>query len=142
MDVVECIRRRDVTERDRTLHVATGQPELRLADLVDRRALGNRTNGDRRLTRRLRRTRLTNEYRESTEFVIADIPGIIEGASEGRGLGHQFLRHIERARVLCLLIDLAPMDGMDPHEQEKVLLHELGQYRPDLLERPRLVLGT
>jgi len=79
---------------------------------------------------------------ESTEFVIADIPGIIEGASEGRGLGHQFLRHIERARVLCLLIDLAPMDGMDPHVQEKVLLHELGQYRPDLLERPRIVLGT
>jgi GTP-binding protein len=79
---------------------------------------------------------------DDTNFVVADIPGLIEGASEGRGLGHQFLRHIERARVLCILVDLAPVDGTDPAEQERVLLHELGQYRPDLLERPRLVVGT
>jgi GTP-binding protein len=79
---------------------------------------------------------------ETTEFVIADIPGIIEGASEGRGLGHQFLRHIERARVLCLLIDLAPMDEAAPSEQERILLDELGRYRPELLRRPRLVIGT
>ncbi len=77
-----------------------------------------------------------------TDFVVADIPGLIEGASEGRGLGHQFLRHIERARVLCVLVDLAPLDGVGPHEQEEVLLRELGAYRPDLLERPRLVVGT
>ncbi len=79
---------------------------------------------------------------DETEFVMADIPGLIEGASEGRGLGHQFLRHVERARVLCLLIDLAPMDGVSPAEQEEVLLRELGQYQPDLLERPRVVIGT
>jgi GTP-binding protein len=77
-----------------------------------------------------------------TDFVVADIPGLIGGASEGRGLGHQFLRHVERARVLCLLIDLQPMDGVAPAEQERVLLHELGNYDPALLERPRLIVGT
>jgi GTPase len=79
---------------------------------------------------------------DTTEFVVADIPGLIEGASEGRGLGHQFLRHVERARVLCLLVDLVQIDGVPPGEQERVLLHELGEYRPELLERPRLVVGT
>lgn len=78
----------------------------------------------------------------SGEFVMADIPGLIEGASEGRGLGHQFLRHIERARVLLVLLDLAAMDGTPPAEQERVLLAELGRYRPELLQRPRLVVGT
>ena len=76
------------------------------------------------------------------EFVVADIPGLIEGAAEGRGLGHQFLRHIERARVLVLLLDLAPAAGPTPAEQEAVLLSELGRYMPDLLERPRLVVGS
>ena len=76
------------------------------------------------------------------EFVVADIPGLIEGASEGRGLGHQFLRHVERARVLCLLVDLAALDGVAPAEQERVLLDELARYRPELLARPRLVVGT
>src|SRR6056297_3033299 len=79
---------------------------------------------------------------DDTNFVVADIPGLIEGASEGKGLGHQFLRHVERARVLCLLLDLAPMDGVTPQVQEQVLLHELGTYRPDLLDRPRIVVGT
>lgn len=79
---------------------------------------------------------------DDTNFVVADIPGLIEGASEGRGLGHQFLRHVERARVLCLMVDLQPMDGTPPGEQQRVLLHELGEYRPELLERPRLVVGT
>jgi GTP-binding protein len=79
---------------------------------------------------------------EATEFVVADIPGLIEGASEGKGLGHQFLRHIERALVLCIMVDLAPMDGVSPQEQERILLKELGQYQPDLLDRPRLVVGT
>jgi len=79
---------------------------------------------------------------DDTEFVVADIPGLIEGASEGRGLGHQFLRHVERARVLCLMIDLAPVDGVWPNEQEEILLRELGNYQPDLLDRPRIVVGT
>ncbi len=76
------------------------------------------------------------------EFVLADIPGLIEGAAEGRGLGHQFLRHVERARVLVLLLDLAPMDARTPADQERILLDELGRYRPELLERPRIVVGA
>ncbi|HLT69065.1 MAG TPA: GTPase ObgE [Acidimicrobiales bacterium] len=76
------------------------------------------------------------------EYVVADIPGLIEGASEGRGLGHQFLRHIERARVLCVLLDLAPFAERPPAEQLEVLLEELGAYRPDLLERERVVVGS
>jgi GTP-binding protein len=76
------------------------------------------------------------------EYVVADIPGVIEGAAEGRGLGHEFLRHVERARVLVLLLDLAPLDGRPPAEQAEILLAELGRYRPDLLDRPRLVVGS
>jgi GTP-binding protein len=76
------------------------------------------------------------------ELVLADIPGLIEGAAEGRGLGHQFLRHVERARVLVLLVDLASVDGATPADQERVLVEELGRYRPELLERPRLVVGS
>ncbi len=76
------------------------------------------------------------------EFVLADIPGLIEGAAEGRGLGHQFLRHVERARVLVILCDLAPVDGRAPADQERVLLDELGRYQPELLRRPRVVVGS
>ena len=76
------------------------------------------------------------------EFVLADIPGLIEGAAEGRGLGHTFLRHVERARVLVILLDLASVEGRSPEEQERVLLDELGRYQPDLLDRPRLVVGS
>jgi len=76
------------------------------------------------------------------EFALADMPGLIEGAAEGRGLGHQFLRHIERARVLVVLCDLAPVDGRAPDEQARVLLDELRRFRPELLDRPRLVVGT
>ena len=79
---------------------------------------------------------------DDADYVVADIPGLIEGASEGRGLGHQFLRHIERARVLLVLLDLASADGRTPKEQERVLVEELGRYRPELLERPRLVVGS
>ncbi len=76
------------------------------------------------------------------EMVVADIPGLIEGAAEGRGLGHQFLRHIERARVLVVLIDLAPTALADPATQIEVLLRELSDYRPELLDRPRIVVGS
>jgi GTP-binding protein len=79
---------------------------------------------------------------DDAEYIVADIPGLIEGASEGKGLGHQFLRHVERARALCVLLDLAPMDGTTPERQLEVLLNELGNYKPELLERPRIVLGT
>ena len=79
---------------------------------------------------------------DSFEYVVADVPGLIEGASEGKGLGHRFLRHVERARVLCVLIDLAPVAPAPPAEQLAVLLHELEAYQPDLLTRPRLVIGS
>jgi len=79
---------------------------------------------------------------DETELVVADIPGLIEGASEGRGLGHQFLRHVERARVLVVLVDLVSVDGTAPADQEATLLTELGRYRPELLDRPRVVIGT
>ena len=76
------------------------------------------------------------------DFVVADIPGLVEGAADGRGLGHRFLRHVERARALVLLVDLASAEGRSPEDQERVLLDELGRYRPELLERPRLVVGS
>ena len=79
---------------------------------------------------------------DGEEFVVADVPGLIEGASEGRGLGHRFLRHIERARALVLLIDLGPGAAAAPTEQLRILIDELGAYRPDLLERRRLVVGS
>jgi GTP-binding protein len=79
---------------------------------------------------------------DGVEYVVADIPGLIEGAAEGRGLGHQFLRHIERARVLCILLDLAPMAERPPAEQLSVLLDELRAYQPDLVERERVVVGS
>ena len=79
---------------------------------------------------------------DEVELVVADVPGLVEGAAEGRGLGHRFLRHVERARVLVILLDLAPMDGVPPGRQLEVLLGELGRYQPDLLDRPRLVVGS
>ena len=77
------------------------------------------------------------------EFVLADIPGLIEGAAEGRGLGHAVPSPRRTgACALVLLLDLASVDGRSPEEQERVLLVELEQYRPELLDRPRLVVGS
>lgn len=77
-----------------------------------------------------------------SEFVVADVPGLVSGAADGRGLGHRFLRHVERARVLVLLVDLAAAAGVSPDDQERILLDELGRYRSELLDRPRVVVGS
>jgi len=75
-------------------------------------------------------------------FVIADIPGLIEGASDGAGLGIQFLRHVSRTRLLLHVVDIAPIDGSDPVEQVRAIEQELARFDPELLERPRwLVLN-
>ena len=76
-------------------------------------------------------------------FVVADLPGLIEGASEGAGLGHLFLRHLQRTRLLLHVVDLAPFDeGVDPVAQAKAIVGELKKYDPELYEKPRwLVLN-
>ncbi len=75
-------------------------------------------------------------------FVMADIPGLIEGASEGAGLGFRFLKHLTRARLLLHLVDVAPFDESDPVESAQAIICELEQYSPTLAERPRwLVLN-
>ena len=76
------------------------------------------------------------QYRDYQTFVMADIPGIIEGAAEGKGLGHRFLRHIERNSTLLFLI---PSDAGDIKEQYEILLDELRRYNPELLDKDRLV---
>lgn len=73
---------------------------------------------------------------------LADIPGLIEGAHENKGLGHRFLRHIERCKVLVLIIDMASADGRKPHDDYASLIEELGMYSPELLEKPRLVAAN
>jgi GTP-binding protein len=76
-------------------------------------------------------------------FVVADIPGLIEGASEGAGLGHRFLRHVERVAVLAFLVTIAPgEDRRDPVADYRTLVDELGRYSPELLEKPRVLVLT
>lgn len=76
------------------------------------------------------------------DFVVADIPGLIEGAHEGHGLGIQFLRHIERTRMLVHLVDVSGATGRNPLEDFDVVLHELGRFRPEMLEKPMLVVAN
>ena len=75
-------------------------------------------------------------YRDNRSFVMADIPGIIEGASEGKGLGLRFLRHIERNSMLLFLI---PADSADVAKEYQVLLNELEQFNPELLDKKRIM---
>jgi GTP-binding protein len=76
---------------------------------------------------------------EDRHFVVADIPGIIEGAADGAGLGHRFLKHIERTRVLLHLVSVDPSPGRDPVRDYQVLLRELERFDPELAKRPALV---
>ncbi len=79
---------------------------------------------------------------EGNSFVIADIPGIIEGASEGIGLGHQFLRHVERCRLLIHIVDVSGSEGRDPKEDFEILNEELVKFNPELAECPMIVAGN
>ncbi len=79
---------------------------------------------------------------EGLSFVMADIPGLIEGAWEGRGLGHQFLRHVERCRILVHIVDVSGSEGRDPKEDFETINRELKRFNPELSERPMLVAGN
>lgn len=78
-------------------------------------------------------------YRDNRSFVMADIPGIIEGASEGRGLGTRFLRHIERNSALLFMV---PAEAKDIHQEYRILLHELKQHNPELMTKSRMLAIT
>ncbi len=79
---------------------------------------------------------------DNLSFVLADIPGIIEGASEGAGLGHDFLRHIDRCRLLIHIVDVSGSEGRDPVEDFEAINAELSQYSPELATRPMIVAGN
>lgn len=79
---------------------------------------------------------------DGRSFVLADLPGLIEGASDGKGLGHQFLRHIERCRVIIHVIDMGAEDGRDPLNDYEVINNELKSYQIRLLERPQIVVAN
>ncbi len=82
------------------------------------------------------------QVKDGRSFVMADLPGLIEGASQGKGLGHQFLRHIERCRVLVHIVDMGSNDGRDPVEDYRIINDELKQYQYRLMERPQVVLAN
>jgi GTPase len=75
-------------------------------------------------------------------FVVADIPGLIEGAHSGHGLGHEFLRHVERTALLVHLVEAVPIDGSDPVDNYRTIRNELAQYSPALADRPELLVVT
>lgn len=82
------------------------------------------------------------ETEDNRSFVMADLPGLIEGAHEGVGLGHQFLRHIERTRVIVHVIDMSALEGRDPYEDYLLINEELKQYNLRLLERPQIIVAN
>jgi GTPase len=82
------------------------------------------------------------ETEDNRSFVMADLPGLIEGASEGVGLGHQFLRHIERTRVIVHVIDMAATEGRDPYEDYLTINKELEEYNLRLTERPQIIVAN
>lgn len=82
------------------------------------------------------------ETKDHRSFAVADLPGLIEDAHEGKGLGHVFLKHIERTRVLVHVLDMGPEYGRDPLEDYEVINNELKQYNPELLERPMVVAAN
>ena len=82
------------------------------------------------------------ETKDHRSFVMADLPGLIEGASQGVGLGHQFLRHIERTKVIVHVVDMSATDGRDPYEDYKIINQELAEYNMRLLERPQVVVAN
>jgi GTP-binding protein len=84
----------------------------------------------------------STDYEDYERITIADIPGLIEDAHAGKGLGHAFLRHIERCRLLLILLDMAGVDGRDPREDYRQLLEELKLHNPELLKKPRLVVAN
>ena len=75
-------------------------------------------------------------------FVVADIPGLIEGASEGAGLGDRFLRHVERTKLILHLVDVSSLSGRDPVEDYRIINRELANYNQELAERPQIVVAT
>jgi GTP-binding protein len=79
---------------------------------------------------------------DDRSFVVADVPGLIEGAHRGQGLGHQFLRHIERTKVLVYMVDVSSASGRDPAADLTVIRRELELFRRDLLDRPQLVVAN
>ncbi|MCI5745654.1 MAG: GTPase ObgE [Erysipelotrichaceae bacterium] len=79
---------------------------------------------------------------DEKNFVVADLPGLIEGASQGKGLGFNFLRHIERCRVLVHVIDMASSEGRDPYQDYLTIRHELEEYNPELLKRPQVIVAN
>jgi len=82
------------------------------------------------------------EYSDFFRLTVCDVPGLIEGAHRNVGLGHEFLRHIERCKVLVVLVDMAGTDGREPWEDYRNLLTELELYDATLLDKPRLVVGN
>jgi GTP-binding protein len=84
----------------------------------------------------------SDELKGDRRLLLADVPGLIEGASDNRGLGHRFLRHIERCALLVIIVDMAGTDGRDPRDDYKHLLNELKLYDPALLDKPRLVVAN